>query len=121
LFSVHGPYVEGLGTFQVTDCDEILRLINKGNKTRSTAETQMNLESSRSHAIFSIKLTQVMVDIDDNTFTGERVSQIALVDLAGSEKARKSGATGKRLEEGSSINKSLTVCENFIFLQILQF
>lgn len=100
--------VEGLNSIQIRHPDEILRLINEGNKLRSTAETKMNLESSRSHAIFSIKLTQVIVDPDDNTFTGEKVSKISLVDLAGSEKARKTGATGKRLEEGSSINKSLT-------------
>lgn len=31
-----------------------------------------------------------------------------MVDLAGSERAQKSGAIGKRLEEGGNINKSLT-------------
>jgi len=31
------------------------------------------------------------------------------VDLAGSEKISKTGATGDRLKEGCSINKSLTV------------
>ncbi|VDN49851.1 unnamed protein product, partial [Gongylonema pulchrum] len=36
------------------------------------------------------------------------MSKISLVDLAGSERAQKTGAVGKRLEEGGSINKSLT-------------
>ena len=41
-------------------------------------------------------------------FSGEKVSKISLVDLAGSERVAKTGAMGKRLEEGGSINKSLT-------------
>lgn len=36
------------------------------------------------------------------------MSKISLVDLAGSERAQKTGAMGKRLEEGGNINKSLT-------------
>lgn len=35
------------------------------------------------------------------------MAKISLVDLAGSERAQKSGAAGKRLEEGGNINKSL--------------
>uniref|UniRef100_A0A1I7XVT8 Kinesin motor domain-containing protein n=1 Tax=Heterorhabditis bacteriophora TaxID=37862 RepID=A0A1I7XVT8_HETBA len=38
-------------------------------------------------------------------FTGEKMSKISLVDLAGSERAGKTGAMGKRLEEGGNINK----------------
>jgi kinesin family protein 13 len=37
--------------------------------------------------------------------SGEKVSKISLVDLAGSERVQKSGAVGKRLEEGANINK----------------
>ncbi len=37
------------------------------------------------------------------------MSVINLVDLAGSEKLGKTGATGDRMKEGCSINKSLTV------------
>jgi kinesin family protein 15 len=36
-------------------------------------------------------------------------SKMNLVDLAGSERQRNTGATGERLREGSSINKSLSV------------
>lgn len=36
------------------------------------------------------------------------MSKISLVDLAGSERAQKTGAVGKRLEESTNINKSLT-------------
>jgi len=34
----------------------------EGNKSRTVAATQMNAESSRSHAVFSIVLTQTMFD-----------------------------------------------------------
>lgn len=40
------------------------------------------------------------------------MSKISLVDLAGSERAVKSGAVGKRLEEGGNINKLVIL---FIF------
>ena len=35
----------------------------EGNKSRTVAATQMNAESSRSHAVFSIVLTQTKFDI----------------------------------------------------------
>ena len=37
-------------------------LMSEGNKSRTVAATQMNAESSRSHAVFSIVLTQTMFD-----------------------------------------------------------
>jgi kinesin family protein 1 len=63
--------------------------------------------SSRSHAVFTLLLTQKRHDLDTNLDT-EKVSRINLVDLAGSERANSTGATGQRLKEGANINKSLT-------------
>ena len=34
----------------------------EGNKSRTVAATNMNSESSRSHAVFTIKLTQTLHD-----------------------------------------------------------
>lgn len=81
--------------------------MNDGNKARTVASTNMNVSSSRSHAIFTIILTQRRRDNELNLDT-ERVSRINLVDLAGSERANSSGATGTRLKEGALINKSLS-------------
>ena len=81
--------------------------MSEGNKARTVAATQMNAESSRSHAVFSITLTQTIFD-PASQLGGEKVSKISLVDLAGSERAGKTGALGDRLKEGSLINKSLT-------------
>uniref|UniRef100_A0A7E4ZYZ4 Kinesin motor domain-containing protein n=1 Tax=Panagrellus redivivus TaxID=6233 RepID=A0A7E4ZYZ4_PANRE len=102
-----GPMVDGLSVLAVSSFDQIGRLMDEGNKCRTVAATNMNAESSRSHAVFTIRLTHIMADLDAG-FSGEKVSKISLVDLAGSERAGKTGAMGKRLEEGGNINKSLT-------------
>lgn len=67
----------------------------------------MNETSSRSHAVFTLLLTQRRHDADVG-IAGEKVSRISLVDLAGSERANATGAIGTRLKEGALINKSLT-------------
>lgn len=67
----------------------------------------MNETSSRSHAVFTIILTQLKQD-NMTGMSGEKVSKISLVDLAGSERADSTGAQGTRLKEGANINKSLT-------------
>uniref|UniRef100_A0A3Q3E1Y8 Kinesin family member 13A n=1 Tax=Labrus bergylta TaxID=56723 RepID=A0A3Q3E1Y8_9LABR len=71
------------------------------------AATNMNEESSRSHGVFSIIVTQTLYDLKSGN-SGEKVSKLSLVDLAGSERVSKTGAAGERLKEGSNINKSLT-------------
>jgi len=38
----------------------------EGNKSRTVAATQMNAESSRSHAVFTIVLTQTLFDPETN-------------------------------------------------------
>ncbi|XP_048457335.1 kinesin-like protein KIF13B [Rhincodon typus] len=104
---VLGPYVDGLSKLAVTSYKDIESLMSEGNKSRTVAATNMNEESSRSHAVFNIILTHTLYDLQSGT-SGEKVSKLSLVDLAGSERAAKSGAAGDRLKEGSNINKSLT-------------
>ena len=63
----------------------------------------MNAESSRSHSIFVITISQ------RNLETGsQKNGNLYLVDLAGSEKVGKTGASGQTLEEAKKINKSLS-------------
>uniref|UniRef100_A0A4W3JG88 Kinesin family member 13B n=1 Tax=Callorhinchus milii TaxID=7868 RepID=A0A4W3JG88_CALMI len=104
---VLGPYVDGLSRLAVASYKDIESLMSEGNKSRTVAATNMNEESSRSHAVFNIILTHTLYDLQSGT-SGEKVSKLSLVDLAGSERAAKSGAVGDRLKEGSNINKSLT-------------
>ncbi|KGL88592.1 Kinesin-like KIF13A, partial [Charadrius vociferus] len=104
---VLGPYVDGLSQLAVTNFEDIESLMSEGNKSRTVAATNMNEESSRSHAVFNIIVTQTLYDLHSGN-SGEKVSKVSLVDLAGSERVSKTGAAGERLKEGSNINKSLS-------------
>jgi kinesin family protein 1 len=102
-----GPYVEDLAKLVVGSFAEIEHLMDEGNKARTVAATNMNETSSRSHAVFTLTLTQKRHDVDMG-MSGEKVAKISLVDLAGSERATSTGATGARLKEGAEINRSLS-------------
>ncbi|KAI8499845.1 Kinesin-like protein kif16b [Branchiostoma belcheri] len=106
-----GPYVQDLSKHLVQDYGDIEQLMDRGNSIRTTASTNMNDVSSRSHAIFTIVFTQAKFNRE---MPSETVSKINLVDLAGSERASATGATGDRLKEGANINKSLVTLGNVI-------
>ncbi|XP_065072541.1 kinesin-like protein Klp98A isoform X2 [Ochlerotatus camptorhynchus] len=106
-----GPYVENLSQHPVSDYGEIQNCMVQGNILRTTASTNMNDTSSRSHAIFTITFVQARYL---NDMPSETVSKIHLVDLAGSERANATGATGQRLKEGAHINKSLVTLGSVI-------
>ena len=106
-----GPYVQDLSKHLVGDYREILNLMEQGNNLRTTASTNMNDTSSRSHAIFTITFVQAAYL---EGMPHETESKIHLVDLAGSERANATGATGQRLKEGAHINKSLVTLGSVI-------
>ncbi|KAL2837775.1 kinesin-domain-containing protein [Aspergillus pseudoustus] len=98
-----GVYVKGLLEVYVSSVQEVYEVMRRGGAARAVAATNMNQESSRSHSIFVITVTQ------KNLETGSAKSgQLFLVDLAGSEKVGKTGASGQTLEEAKKINKSLS-------------
>ena len=137
-----GPYVDGLSKLAVTSfkvrrftkyehrpgsvtlrkviclLQEIEMLMNEGNKYRTVAATNMNNQSSRSHAVFTLNITFSLTDPGSGV-RGETVSKLSLVDLAGSERANKTGAVGARLKEGSNINKSLTTLGKLVMLIVM--
>jgi len=51
-----GVYVEGLKEETVTNSAEIIELLRKGARNRHVGATNMNVESSRSHSIFSMTI-----------------------------------------------------------------
>ena len=53
-----GPYVDGLKKMPVMDYKQIDALMELGNKARTVASTNMNAESSRSHAVFTLIFSQ---------------------------------------------------------------
>ncbi|KAI7907881.1 P-loop containing nucleoside triphosphate hydrolase protein [Cokeromyces recurvatus] len=98
-----GVYVKDLYEIYVANTNEVYQAMKNGSANRAVAYTQMNAESSRSHSIVVITITQKNLD------TGAAKSgKLYLVDLAGSEKVGKTGASGQTLEEAKKINKSLT-------------
>ncbi|ORX62146.1 kinesin heavy chain [Hesseltinella vesiculosa] len=98
-----GIYVKGLREVYVSSTEEVYEVMKSGNNNRVVASTGMNAESSRSHSIVLVTITQKNLD------TGAAKSgKLYLVDLAGSEKVGKTGASGQTLEEAKKINKSLT-------------
>lgn len=120
---VTGPYVENVKEYNIENYTQFLKLLAKGNSSRSTASTSMNDKSSRSHAIITLTLKQTKFekfsgfssDSDETNSIGdaseEMVSNIKLVDLAGSERLQKTKLYGQqeRIKEGTLINKSLAV------------
>ena len=80
-------------------------MLNQGIRSRHVAETLMNRESSRSHAIFTLNIQSKHTG---NGSTTIKTSKLHFVDLAGSERQKASACVGERLKEASNINKSLT-------------
>ncbi|KAJ1910440.1 Kinesin-like protein kif21b, partial [Coemansia sp. S17] len=108
--------------------DDIITYLHQGALSRTTASTDMNHTSSRSHAIFTIYLTQQdrrsSLILSNGSAAGLEaseldsgmsiVSKIHFVDLAGSERIKRTGAAGDRAKEGISINAGLLALGNVI-------
>jgi len=113
-----GAFVENLTAVEVRTWQACVDLINKGNSSRHVAATKMNDRSSRSHAVFMVKVLQITQTIPKKQFEkpteSTREAQMNLVDLAGSERIRKSGAEGSRMTEAININKSLLCLKRVI-------
>ncbi|EIE85769.1 kinesin heavy chain [Rhizopus delemar RA 99-880] len=78
----HGVYVKGLLEVYVGSQDDVYEVMRNGSANRVVSATNMNAESSRSHSIVVVTITQKNID------TGAAKSgKLYLVDLAGSEKS----------------------------------
>lgn len=104
-----GIYVAGLREEIVSSPEQVLQLLEEGERFRHIGETKMNKASSRSHTIFRMVVESRCkeVNTEEGDFGAIRVSTLTLVDLAGSERIAKTGAEGQRMKEGAAINKSL--------------
>uniref|UniRef100_A0A8C1NV83 Kinesin family member 21A n=1 Tax=Cyprinus carpio TaxID=7962 RepID=A0A8C1NV83_CYPCA len=120
-----GIYTVGVTTRTVSSEAEMMQCLRLGALSRTTASTQMNVQSSRSHAIFTIHLCQVRIcdtETDNRLVNGSSemnefetlTAKFHFVDLAGSERLKRTGATGDRAKEGISINCGLLALGNVI-------
>ncbi|KAF8796903.1 kinesin-like protein KIF3A [Argiope bruennichi] len=107
-----GVYVKNLTGVVVKNADDLDRIMTLGSKNRVVGATNMNLHSSRSHAIFSITVESCEEGFDRKEHI--RAGKLHLVDLAGSERQSKTGSSGQRLIEATKINLSLSTLGNVI-------
>ncbi|KAJ3332977.1 hypothetical protein HDU76_012396 [Blyttiomyces sp. JEL0837] len=104
--------VYGLTEVSVTNLEDLLGLANVGRAARTTGSTEANPESSRSHAVFQIRL----VENDEFNLNEGLIGSLNLVDLAGSERGVDVGIKSDRKSrvEGAEINKSLLALKECI-------
>ncbi|KAG6695115.1 hypothetical protein I3842_09G079900 [Carya illinoinensis] len=103
-------HVSDLTIVDVCSIKEISSLLQQAAQSRSVGRTQMNEQSSRSHFVFTLRISGV------NESTEQQVQGVLnLIDLAGSERLSKSGSAGDRLKETQAINKSLSSLADVIF------
>ncbi|KAL3097815.1 hypothetical protein niasHS_000550 [Heterodera schachtii] len=136
----HEILLMGASSRNVTSQEAILSALAIGAQNRTTAATNMNKQSSRSHAIFTLNIKQTrVVPVDDDSDekenntanegddeeessekmgTGAEVetlhAKFHFIDLAGSERLSRTGATGDRAKESISINSGLLALGNVI-------
>ncbi|KAL4188065.1 hypothetical protein AMTRI_Chr09g22010 [Amborella trichopoda] len=118
--------VPGAIVAEIRDQQSFVELLRLGEAHRFAANTKLNTESSRSHAILMVHVRRTVKgrrdrDLPLPTENGHasllhksfqaplvRKSKLVVVDLAGSERIDKSGSEGHTLEEAKSINLSLS-------------
>ena len=102
----------------VTKTEDIRTVHEMVATARTVSSTNLNAESSRSHAFVIVRFAPWSED--DELGGGRRTgptdtasgTTLVFVDLAGSERVSKTQATGSRLQEGIEINKSLSALGN---------
>ncbi|CAG8659243.1 1546_t:CDS:2, partial [Paraglomus occultum] len=133
----------GVHEIRVNSVEEVMGHLARGSLVRQTGATDMNAQSSRSHAIFSVTLSQQKLisptspqsatrpstptRIGTSSRAGSRMSKrfddgdwvqltskFHFVDLAGSERLKRTSAIGDRVKEGISINSGLLALGNVI-------
>lgn len=112
-----GITLAGVTEAEVRSKEEMASYLTRGSLARATGSTNMNSQSSRSHAIFTILMEQkktsngaINTELSDDILS----AKLHLVDLAGSERAKRTGADGLRFKEGVHINRGLLALGNVI-------
>ncbi|XP_020148836.1 kinesin-like protein KIN-4A isoform X2 [Aegilops tauschii subsp. strangulata] len=115
--------LSGSTEVHVTTQKEMTTCLEQGSLSRATGSTNMNNQSSRSHAIFTITLEQMRKADPIMASDGMPIEEmnddylcakLHLVDLAGSERAKRTGSDGLRFKEGVHINRGLLALGNVI-------
>lgn len=99
--------VVGLTERVVDSVEEVLKLIQHGNVTRTSGQTSANANSSRSHAVFQLVLRPAgSVKVH---------GKFSFIDLAGNERGADTNSANRQTRmEGAEINKSLLALKECI-------
>eukprot|EP01135_Chromosphaera_perkinsii_P003636 Nk52_evm15s250 gene=Nk52_evmTU15s250 len=127
-----GIVISGIVTEKVATEKGFMECLQKGTLSRTTASTNMNTHSSRSHAVYTVHVTyqkgmpKINGNGDSGVGNGAKApklgnvewqvlhSKIHFVDLAGSERLKRTKASGIRQKEGIAINSGLLALGNVI-------
>lgn len=119
--SEEGIHLVGLNWIDVKSVSECMNLLSIGDKNRNVASTSMNSTSSRSHAVYMVKIEKREKASKEAYETSGKLnnksmtrSTLYLVDLAGSERVSKTKVSGTRLDEAKNINLALLALGNCI-------
>ncbi|XP_068645423.1 kinesin-like protein KIN-UC isoform X2 [Aristolochia californica] len=117
-------FLSGAEVVRIRGVNHFLQLLEIGEGNRHAANTNLNTESSRSHAILMVYVQKygngkgkdgspeienhMRIETAGNSVPIVLRSKLLIVDLAGSERIDKTGSEGHALEEAKFINLSLS-------------
>ncbi|VDO94533.1 unnamed protein product [Soboliphyme baturini] len=119
-------YIRNATVVPVNSAEDTISVLHNGILYRSTACTDMNTQSSRSHALFSLLIAQRKLVTCQDEVMGNSAPEAGrqeveylsakfhFVDLAGSERIKRTGISGHRIRETISINCGLLALGNVI-------
>ena len=103
--------VKGLTMASCKNEEEALNYLFEGEQSRAIGDNSININSSRSHAIFTIHVeSRSTIEHAEKIIT----SKLHLVDLAGNERTKKTHAEGLAMKEAAYINRSLSFLEQVV-------
>ena len=114
--------LKDLTTVDVKSKSHFFQMYDVGSSNKTMAETAMNKNSSRGHALLIVHITRkqpdtdpgLNADVDDIEAQRQLNGKLIFADLAGYERIKKTMVSGIRKDEATSINLSLTALGNVI-------
>jgi len=118
----NGGAVAGLTWLRCKRPEAMLEAFTRARANVVYAETKMNKASSRSHAVFQVRIKRRQRATEEAASGAAAQPQrmectharLNVVDLAGSERVKKSGVEGTQFKEATAINKSLLAFGNVV-------
>jgi len=107
--------VADLSWHKPPDAARLMAILQHGNARRTQHPTDANADSSRSHAVFQVKI-KLRKKNENGQLSRDTWVHLNMIDLAGSERAAVTKNKAARLKEGANINKSLLALGIHLFL-----